>query len=87
MSGDFAGNGRTGLAITRASPDSVQVRLSNDDGTFSSPSVVDLARPETPLVADLNGDSAPDVSVVDASGRILFRAAEGRANRAASHRL
>ena len=74
VSGDFAGNGRTDLAITRASPDSVQVRLSNDDGTFSSPSVVDLARPETPLVADLNGDGAPDVSVVDASGRMLFRA-------------
>ncbi len=72
--GDFAGNGRTDLAITRSSPDSVQVRLSNGDGTFSNPSVVDLVRPETPLVADLNSDGAPDVSVVDASGDILFRA-------------
>ena len=72
--GDFAGNGRTDLAITRESPDSVEVQLSNGDGTFSSPSAVDLVRPETPLVADLNGDGAPDVSVVDAAGDILFRA-------------
>ena len=35
--GDFAGNGRTDLAITRTSPDDVQVRLSNGDGTFSEP--------------------------------------------------
>ncbi len=72
--GDFAGNGRTDLALTRTSPDSVQVRLSNGDGTFSDPSVVDLVRLDTPLVADLNGDGAPDVSVVDAAGDILFRA-------------
>ena len=78
--GDFTGNGRTDLAITRTSPDSVQVELSNGDGTFSSPSVVDLVRPETPLVADLNGDGAPDVSVVDAAGDILYRA--GQAGRA-----
>jgi hypothetical protein len=74
--GDFAGNGRTDLAITRTDPDSVQVLLSNDDGTYSSPSAVDLVRPETPLVADLNGDGALDVSVVDAAGDILFRAGE-----------
>ena len=72
--GDFAGNGRTDLAITRKGPDSVQVVLSNENGTFSSPSAVDLVRPETPLVADLNGDGAPDVSVVDAAGDILYRA-------------
>jgi len=74
VTGDFAGNGRTDLAITKTSPDDVQVVLSNNDGTFSSPSVVDLTRSETPLVADLNGDGAPDVSVVDAAGEILFRA-------------
>ena len=55
-------------------PDDVQVQLSNGDGTFSSPSVVDLVRRETPLVADMNGDGTPDVSVVDAAGNILFRA-------------
>ena len=74
VTGDFTGNGRTDLAITRTSPDDVQVQLSNGDGTFSDPSVVDLVRRETPLVADMNGDGAPDVSVVDAAGDILYRA-------------
>jgi len=74
VTGDFAGNGRTDLAITRTSPDNVQVRFSNGDGTFSDPSVIDLVRQETPLVADLTGDGTPDVSVVDAAGDILYRA-------------
>jgi len=74
VTGDFTGDGRTDLAITRTGPDDVDVRLSNDDGTFSDPSVVDLVRRETPLVADLSGDGAPDVSVVDAAGDILYRA-------------
>ena len=57
--GDFAGDGRTDLAIARIDPDDVQVRLSGGDGTFSapSPSVLNLDR-ETPLVADANGDGA-----------------------------
>src|SRR5262249_60716736 len=74
VTGDFAGNGRTDLAIARTSPDDVQVRLSNGDGTFSDPAATDLVRRETPLVADLNGDGTPDVSVVDAAGDILYRA-------------
>ena len=74
VTGDFTGNGQVDLAITRSSPDDVQVRLSNSDGTFSPPSVVDLVRRETPLVADVSGDGAPDVSVVDAAGDILYRA-------------
>jgi hypothetical protein len=87
VTGDFAGNGRTDLAITRSSPDSVQVVLSNNDGTFSDPSQVDLVRTETPLVADLNGavvngQPVPDVTVVDAAGQILFRA--GRAGESGS---
>ena len=72
--GDFTGNGLADVAITRTNPDSLVVQLSNGDGTFSSPSVNDLVRRETPLVADVNGDGAPDVIVVDAAGDILFRA-------------
>ena len=74
VTGDFTGDGQTDLAISRTSPDDVQVRLSSGDGTFSDPSVVDLVRRETPLVADVNGDGTPDVSVVDAAGDILYRA-------------
>ena len=55
-------------------PTTCRCELSNGDGTFSDPSVVDLARRETPLVADFNGDGTPDVSVVDAAGDILYRA-------------
>jgi hypothetical protein len=74
VTGDFTGDGETDLAITLSSPDDVQVQLSNGSGSFLSPSVVDLVRRETPLVADINGDGAPDVTVVDAAGNILFRA-------------
>ena len=62
----------------------MQVQLSNGDGTFSDPSVVDLVRRETPLVADINGDGTPDVSVVDAAGDILYpRGPAGRARQLA----
>ena len=74
VTGDFTGNGRTDLAISLSAPDDLQVQLSNGDGTFSDPSVVDLVRRETPVVADINGDHTLDVSVVDAAGDILFRA-------------
>jgi hypothetical protein len=76
VAGDFTGNGRTDLAISKTSPDSVQVVLSNNNGTFSNPSAVDLVRSQTPVVGNLNGDGLPDVSVVDAAGNILYRAAQ-----------
>jgi large repetitive protein len=72
--GDFAGDGQIDLAIARTAPDDVRVELNNGAGAFADPSVVDLVRRQTPLVADINGDGATDVSVVDASGDILYRA-------------
>jgi large repetitive protein len=74
VTGDFTGTGRIDLAITLTAPDDAQVQLNNGDGTFSAPSIVDLVRRQTPLVADINGDGTPDVAVVDAAGNILYRA-------------
>ena len=71
--GDFTGNGRTDLVIGRTSPDSVQMVLNNGDGTFASPSALDLSSPATPLVADVSGDGTDDVLVVDGFGDILDR--------------
>ena len=70
VTGDFIGNGSTDLAISLTGPDDVQVQLSNDNGTFSSPSLVDLVRRETPVVADMTGDGASDVIVVGRAGQI-----------------
>jgi hypothetical protein len=74
VTGDFAGNGRTDLAITRTGPDTVQVELSNNDGTFSDPSDVDLTRSNTPVVGDFTRNGASDVAVVDSAGNIIYRA-------------
>ncbi len=75
VTGDFLGNGQTDLAIAQTAPNDVFVQLSNGDGTFSDPSVVDLVRRNTPVIGDLSGNGAPDVSVVDSAGDILYRAA------------
>jgi FG-GAP-like repeat len=72
--GDLTGNGLADLIITRTNPDGLTVQLSNGNGTFTDPSVDDLVRRQTPLVADVTGDGADDVIVVDAAGDILYRA-------------
>jgi hypothetical protein len=73
VTGDFAGNGRTDLAIIQREPDRVFVQLNNGDATFSGPTSTNLARNDTPLVVDLTGDGTPDVIEVDSAGDILFR--------------
>jgi hypothetical protein len=73
VSGDFAGNGRTDLAIARTNPDDIRVQLNNGDGTFSDPPAADLVTAATPLVADVNGDGTDDVLEVDGTGLILYR--------------
>ncbi len=74
VTGDFLGNGQTDLAIAQTTPDEVYVRLSNGDGTFSDPSLVDLTRRDTPVVTYFNGNTTPGVAVVDGAGAILYRA-------------
>ena len=47
--------------------------LLNLDGTFADPGPFVTTPQATPLVADLTGDGADDVLVVDAAGDILWR--------------
>ena len=71
--GDFTGDGRTDLAIASQSPNSVVIELNQGNGQFSQAGSVGLVLHNTPLVADLNGDGVPDVSIVDGAGNILYR--------------
>ncbi|MGP0063055.1 MAG: FG-GAP repeat domain-containing protein [Isosphaeraceae bacterium] len=71
--GDFNGDGVIDLAIGLQSPNSVAIELNQGDGQFALPASVGLNPQDTPVVADLNGDGVPDVSIVDGSGDILFR--------------
>jgi len=71
--GDFTGDGELDLAVGLQSPNSVTIELNQGDGQFAQPASVGLVPRNTPLVADLNGDGVPDVTIVDGAGDILFR--------------
>ncbi len=71
--GDFTGDGLTDLAVATADPNTVAIELNLGGGQFTQSGSVGLAPHNTPLVADLNGDGLPDVTIVDAAGDILFR--------------
>ena len=71
--GDFTGNRDLDLAIGLEDPGSVAIELNQGDGQFAQPASVGLVPRNTPLVADLNGDGVPDVTIVDGAGDILFR--------------
>jgi hypothetical protein len=71
---DFTGDGADDLAVAAPLVMDVTVTVSLGDGTFVSPDTVATAVRSVPLVADLNGDGAADVSVIGHGGRILFRA-------------
>jgi hypothetical protein len=74
VTGDFRGNGQTDLAIAQTGPDNVYVQLSNGDGTFANPSVVNLVSRDTPVVTYFSGTANPGIAVVDSAGDILYRA-------------
>ncbi len=76
--GDFNGDGLTDLAATTADPNTVAIELNLGGGQFTQSGSVGLAPHNTPLVADLNGDGLPDVTIVDAAGDILFRQGKPR---------
>ena len=75
VAGDFTGDGRTDLAVANGNGDNdVSVLLGNGDGTFSDPGKVrhrllTLHRwwPTPTAMAP------PDVLVLDAAGKILYR--------------
>src|SRR5262249_45285897 len=71
--GDFNGDGRSDLAVaTQLSPD-LSLFEGVGDGTFVPPGTTATGIRSVPLVADLNGDGAADVAVVNREGQILFR--------------
>ncbi len=77
VTGDFTGN-RPDRPGDRPDRSRRRPRAALATATARSPTrpMVDLVSRDTPLVADLNGDGVPDVSVVDSAGDILFRAGQ-----------
>ena len=63
--GDFDGDGLPDLALGLQNPSDVAVELNLGGGVFGDAGSIVLAPHNTPLVADLNGDGVPDITVVD----------------------
>ncbi len=70
---DFNNNGRTDLALATQFSGDVSILQGLGDGTLVSPDTISNEIHSTPLVADLNGDGAPDVAVINRAGEILLR--------------
>jgi hypothetical protein len=71
--GDFNGDSRTDLAVATQLSADLSLFEGVGDGTFVPPGTTATAIRSVPLVADLNGDGAADVAVVNRDGEILFR--------------
>jgi hypothetical protein len=71
--GDFNGDGRSDLAVATQLSADLSLFEGVGDGTFVPPSTTATEIRSVPLVADLNGDGAADVAVLNRDGLILFR--------------
>src|SRR5262249_44075656 len=71
--GDFNGDGRSDLAVATQLSADLSLFEGVGDGTFVPPGTTATGIRSVPLVADLNGDGAADVAVVNRDGEILFR--------------
>jgi hypothetical protein len=82
VSGDFNGDGRADLTVANESSNNLSMRLGRGDGTFADPGQLATTSQAKPVVADVNGDGAGDVLVVDGAGNILYR--QGQPGRSGS---
>jgi hypothetical protein len=70
---DVNNDGRTDLVVATQFSRDTSILLGLGDGNFVSPDTISNEIHVTPLVADLNGDGAPDVAVINRAGEILLR--------------
>jgi hypothetical protein len=82
--GDVNGDGKADVLVDLAGPaggaDTIEVFLSNGDGSFQKASVFPLTFDGIPelSLADINGDGSPDLLVVDAStARVMLGNGDG----------
>jgi hypothetical protein len=70
--GDFARNGRLGLAVANNQGNDVSVLLGNGDGTFQPAHSYALGavRPTAVAVGDFNGDGIPDLAVTGGNSTV-----------------
>ena len=70
---DLDGDGHADLAVAVEEPSQLAVRLGLGNGQFVDPGPNPLSTQHTPVLADLTGDGAADLAVIDGTGEILFR--------------
>jgi hypothetical protein len=77
--GDLNGDGALDLAIANYPDDFIAVLLGHGDGTFGSTRLYDTGSRLTWVntIADVNGDSSPDIIVAIASGVVAVLAGNG----------